>query len=148
MRRDTAILHEQLADPATSIEFHAEPMRNWEMKWRKSWDQTTAQKLLICNTSAGMLAKGVELVTSLADTRSWSNAFSKGLSVIGDLSEATSLRHFGRCTLQSETIFCRLTMRAVVSRIFEKDPDAIDALMLQIAAPNSLWRKAFRIERP
>lgn len=150
LRHDTSVLIERLSNPATTVEMHAELIRNWEKKWRKSWDSAIAEKIFICNTSTAFLAKGAELVRSLGDIQSWSDAALKGIALFRDVREATSIDALRpvHTPVRNYLLSSRGEMKAVVSRVFEKDPQVIDTLMKRLAAPNSLWRKAFRIESP
>lgn len=150
LRHDTSVLFERLSNPATTLDRQAELTRKWEKKWRKSWDDAVADRMFICNTSTAMLSKGFELVKSLGDIRSWPDAVLKGIAVVGDVREATSIDALRsvHTPVRNYLLTSRGQMRAVVSRVFEKDPAVVDALMARLAAPNSLWRKAFRIERP
>ncbi len=150
LRNDTSILYERLLHPGTSVELHAELIREWEKKWRKSWEEAIAGKIFICNTSTTMLSKCFELVRSLGDIQSWHEAVMKGIGVLGDVREASSVDALRavHTPVRNYLLSSRAEMNAAVSRVFEKDPEIIDALMQRLAAPNSLWRKAFRIERP
>ncbi|MEP7248001.1 MAG: hypothetical protein ABI885_30535 [Gammaproteobacteria bacterium] len=149
LRADTTALHEQLTDPRTSIADHNDLVRDWESKWRKSWENALANRMYICNTSAGLVAKGVDLITSLG-AGAWRDAFSASLALIDDLSVATSLHALRplHSPVRDYLMGTRTQMAAAVSRVWETDPHRIDELMAEIAAPNSLWRKAFRNERP
>jgi len=150
LRDDTTVLIEQLSNPATSLELQSELTRAWEKKWRKSWEEAVSDKIFICNTSTAMLAKGYELVRSFADIGSWQHAVVKGIALLGDVQEATTANALRpvHTPVRNYLLSSRGEMKAIVSRVFEKDPVVIDALMRRIAAPNSLWRKAFRVERP
>lgn len=149
LRADTSILYEQLTDPSTSLEDHAALVRAWELKWRKSWDVTVASRMYICNTSASLIAKGFNIVSALG-APSWPAAFSNAVGIFNDLSEATTLHALRplHTPVRDYLVATRSQMAAAISRVWEKDPRVIDALMREIAAPSSLWRKAFRIERP
>jgi hypothetical protein len=149
LRADTSILHQQLTDPRTLLWEHSELLRDWEHKWRRSWDSAVATRLLICNTSANLIAKNLSIVSVLG-APSWSEGFSKAIGVIGDLGEATSLQALRplHTPVRDYLLSTRSQMAAAISRVWEKDPRVIDRLMCEISAPSSLWRKAFRIERP
>ena len=94
-------------------------------------------------------AKGANIVTALG-APTWGAAFHKGLSLMKDLNEATSLLALRplHTPVRNYLLSTRKQMSASIARVFEKDPVVIDRLMQQIAAPSSLWRKAFRVERP
>lgn len=149
LRADTTILHEQLKDPRTSLDEHAALLRDWEQKWRRSWDSAVATRLLICNTSTHLIAKAINIVSALG-APSWTEAFSKAVGVVRDFHEATSLRALRplHTPVRDYLLSTRDQMSAAISRLWEQDPATIDLLMREIAAPNSLWRKAIRIERP
>jgi hypothetical protein len=149
LRADTTFLHERMCDPRTSQAEQAVLLRDWEAKWRKSWDGAVAARLLICNTSAQLIGKTIGIVSALR-APSWAEGFSKAVDTIKNLHEATSLRALRplHTPVRDYLLTNRSQMAAAVSRIWEQDPAAIDALMREIAAPNSLWRKVVRVERP
>ena len=149
LRGDTTLLYEQLTHPGTSQADHQELVRDWERKWRKSWDTAITSRLYICNTSANLIAKGVGIVTALG-APSWSSAISTAAGIFSDLHEATSLQALRplHSPVRDYLMTTRGQMAAAVSRVWETDPNMIDRLMHEIAAPSSLWRRAFRLERP
>lgn len=149
LRADTTFLFEQLTNPRTSLTEHAALVRDWEIKWRKSWDGTIATRMYICNTSATLIARGYNIVAALG-APSWAAAFSRAAAIVNDLHEATSLQALRplHTPVRDYLLSTREQMAAAISRVWEKDPRAIDDLMGQLAGPNSLWRKAFRFERP
>lgn len=149
LRIDALRLHEQLADPNTTVDRQKELLRAWDRKWRKSWDNATANRVLIANTSVGLLARSAALVRALG-THAWGDAFVQGVSVLKDLREAEGTRALRQLhtPVRNYLLSSREQMSASVSRVFETDPKKIDRLMRQIAAPSSLWRNAFRFEQP
>jgi hypothetical protein len=149
LRADALALHEQLSDPTVTVEKQKDLLRTWDRKWRKSWDDATANRVLIANTSVGLLARGATLVRALG-THAWGDAFMQGVRALKDLHEAESTRALRQLhtPVRNYLLSSREQMSASVSRIFETDPAKIDRLMKQLAAPNSLWRNAFRYEQP
>ena len=149
LRADTAVLHERLCDPRTSLAEEETLLRDWEGKWRKSWDGAVAARLLICNTSAQLIGKTIGIVSAL-NAPSWSEGFSKAAGTIKDFHDATSLRALRplHTPVRDYLLTTRKQMAAAISRVWEQDPAVIDALMHEISAPSSLWRKVIRVERP